>query len=156
MKINIFEKNHLCKITFFTIFFIFSTSLNASKLNTKPVISIGVLANGWAPFQISDGLTHSGFSVDLIKLISAKLGYEIIWEIYPNWPSLHASICRGEVDLLLDTLYTEARECLTFTQPYYSYPSVIVVRNDSTLFHDIRQLLHARVAVERGIVTKKH
>lgn len=155
MKINIFEKNYLCKITFMIILFIFSTPLDANEINTKPIISVGVLANGLAPFQMRDGREHSGFSVDLIKLVSAKLGYEITWKVYPDWPGLHAGAYRGEVDILLDALYAKERECLTFSQPYYSYPSVVVVRHDSILFHDASQLLHARVAVESGIVTKK-
>lgn len=156
MKINIFEKNYLCKITFMTMLFIFSVPLYANEINTKPVISVGVLANGWAPFQMRDGRAYSGFSVDLIKIFSSKLGYEITWKVYPDWPGLHAGACRGEVDILLDALYAKERECLTFSQPYYSYPSVVVVRHDSILFHDASQLLHARVAVESGIVTKKN
>ncbi|MFM4731699.1 response regulator [Aeromonas salmonicida] len=56
---------------------------------------------------------------------------------------------------LLDAFNTDSRPCISFSQPYYTSPTVVVVRQDSALFRDVSRLPHATVAIEKGFLTEK-
>nr|WP_320126882.1 transporter substrate-binding domain-containing protein [uncultured Shewanella sp.] len=119
-------------------------------------IRVGVLANGWGPFQqINDQIT-TGFSVELIQLLAKNLNYQIDWKVYPNWMSLYSAGCNGEVDVLLDAFRTvERTQCLMFSRSYYTSPTVVVIRYDSRFFRDVSEFGRARIAVEKGFSTEK-
>ncbi|MGI2163687.1 response regulator [Shewanella oncorhynchi] len=119
-------------------------------------IRVGVLANGWGPFQqINDQIT-TGFSVELIQLLAKNLNYQIDWKVYPNWMSLYSAGCNGEVDVLLDAFRTvERTQCLMFSRSYYTSPTVVVIRYDSRFFRDVSEFGQARIAVEKGFSTEK-
>jgi signal transduction histidine kinase len=120
-----------------------------------PVIRVGLLVGGWGPFQQWDGHNGSGFSVELISILAKNLDYQLEWKIYPDWTRLYAASCRGEVDILLDAFRAEERECISYTRPYYSSPTVVVVRHDSPLFRDVSGLNRSRIAIEAGFLTEK-
>ncbi|QNF17636.1 transporter substrate-binding domain-containing protein [Aeromonas jandaei] len=120
-----------------------------------PTIEVGMLAGGWGPFQQWDGKVPSGFSIELMELLAKKLDYHIVWRIYPEWADMYADACRGKVDILLDAFSSDERPCISFSQPYYTSPTVVVVRQDSALFRDVSQLQRASIAIERGFLTEK-
>ncbi|MGL6051663.1 MAG: transporter substrate-binding domain-containing protein, partial [Aeromonas salmonicida] len=134
---------------------IFCQPLLAANKSPIPVIRVGLLVGGWGPFQQWDGHNGSGFSVELISILAKNLDYQIEWKAYPDWNRLYAASCKGEVDILLDAFRSEERECISYTRPYYSSPTVVVVRHDSPFFRDVSGLNRSRLAIEAGFLTEK-
>nr|WP_302476485.1 transporter substrate-binding domain-containing protein [Aeromonas dhakensis] len=113
------------------------------------------MAGGWGAFQQWDGQAPSGFSVDLMLQLAARLDYQVVWHVYPSWRKMYQDACRGKVDILLDAFSTDKRQCISFSLPYYTSPTVVVVRQDSDLFQDVSRLPQASVAIEKGFLTEK-
>ncbi|MFS1162441.1 transporter substrate-binding domain-containing protein, partial [Aeromonas salmonicida] len=134
---------------------IFCQPLLAANKSSIPVIRVGLLVGGWGPFQHWDGHNGSGFSVELISILAKNLDYQIEWKAYPDWNRLYAASCKGEVDILLDAFRSEERECISYTRPYYSSPTVVVVRHDTSFFQDVSALSQSRIAIEAGFLTEK-
>lgn len=120
-----------------------------------PTIEVGILAGGWGPFQQWDGKVAAGFSIELMEQLAKKLDYRIAWRIYPNWEAMYGDACRGKLDILLDAFNSEVRQCVTYSLPYYTSPTVVVVRQDSALFRDVSRLQSASIAIEKGFLTEK-
>lgn len=93
--------------------------------------------------------------MELIALLARNLDYRIEWKAYPDWRHLYKAICRGDIDILLDAFRADERACILHSRPYYSSPTVVVVRHDSPLFLDVSGLGQARIAVEVGFLTDK-
>ncbi|WP_410488277.1 ATP-binding protein [Aeromonas caviae] len=136
-------------------FILYCHSANAASKLRLQVINVGVLKGGWGPFQQWDGHNGSGFSVELMALLAKNLDYRIEWKVYPDWRHLYKASCRGDVDILLDAFRSEERKCISYSRPYYSSPTVVVVRHDSPLFRDVSGLSQARIAIEVGFLTDK-
>ncbi|HDO1314168.1 TPA: transporter substrate-binding domain-containing protein, partial [Aeromonas veronii] len=129
--------------------------LRAAENTTEPVINVGLLVGGWGPFQQWDGKEASGFSVELMEQLAKKLDYRIAWHAYPSWDAMYSDACSGKVDIMLDAFNTRVRQCITYSQPYHTSPSVLVVRQDSRLFRDVSDLQSASIAIEKGFLTEK-
>ncbi len=136
-------------------FCIFTTSASAHKNNSLPTIKVGLLTGGWGPFQRWDGHNASGFSVELITTLARNLDYHIEWKTYPDWNQLYVASCKGQLDIMLDSFRSEESECVTYSRPYYSSPTVVVVRHDSPLFKNVSGLNKSRIAIEAGFLTEK-
>ncbi|WP_332840900.1 transporter substrate-binding domain-containing protein [Aeromonas hydrophila] len=134
---------------------IFPKLASAHKDNSLPTIKVGLLAGGWGPFQRWDGHNASGFSVELITILAKNLDYRIEWKAYPDWNQLYMASCAGQVDILLDAFRADERECVTYSRPYYSSPTVVVVRHDAPFFRDVSGLSKSRMAIEAGFLTEK-
>lgn len=134
---------------------IFCQPLLAANKSPIPVIRVGVLVGGWGPYQQWDGHNGSGFSAELMTILAKNLDYQIEWKAYPDWNRLYAASCKGEVDILLDAFRSEERECISYTRPYYSSPTVVVVRHDTSFFQDVSALSQSRIAIEAGFLTEK-
>ncbi|NLR33321.1 transporter substrate-binding domain-containing protein [Aeromonas hydrophila] len=130
-------------------------AISVAKAPSVQTIEVGILAGGWGPFQQWDGKFASGFSVELIEQLAKKLDYRIAWQVYPDWEAMYADACRGKLDILLDAFNTEVRQCVTYSLPYYTSPTVVVVRQDSALFRDVSRLHSASIAIEKGFLTEK-
>ncbi|MCV3274620.1 transporter substrate-binding domain-containing protein [Aeromonas hydrophila] len=136
-------------------FCIFTKTTLAHNKNTLPTVKVGLLLGGWGPFQQWDGYNASGFSVELITILAKNLDYHIEWKAYPDWNQLYAASCAGQVDILLDAFRADERKCVTYSRPYYSSPTVVVVRHDSPFFRDVSGLSKSRMAIEAGFLTEK-
>ncbi len=127
----------------------------ATDVHTVPVIKVGVLAGGWGPFQQWDGKGAAGFSVELMEKLARKLDYRIAWAVYPDWISMYTDVCNDKVDILLDSFSSDIRPCISYSLPYYTSPTVVVVRQDSPLFRNVSSLQSASIAIEKGFLTEK-
>ncbi|MFB2875243.1 transporter substrate-binding domain-containing protein, partial [Aeromonas jandaei] len=137
-----------------SVFFL-TPAVLAESDPSVPTIEVGILAGGWGPFQQWDGKAAAGFSVELMEQLAKKLDYRIAWRIYPNWEAMYSDACRGKLDILLDAFNSEVRQCVTYSLPYYTSPTVVVVRQDSALFRDVSRLQSASIAIEKGFLTEK-
>ncbi|MEW9583136.1 transporter substrate-binding domain-containing protein [Paraburkholderia sp. DGU8] len=111
---------------------------------------VGVLAGGWAPFDMLQDGRLTGVSGDYLR---ALVGPNVVIEakVFPDMPQLLAAACAGNIDLLTSIARTPEREqCINFTAPYFRSSISAVVRRDSNRYASRRELAGARLAIERG------
>lgn len=112
----------------------------------------------WTPFErINEKGEHEGISADLIKLVAQRVGLKI--ELYPvkNWDeSLSASKAR-RCEIMSFLNKTPAREVwLSFTEPIFFDPNVIITREEHAYIGDVRGLRNETVALPRGTMVEEY
>ena len=70
-----------------------------------PRLVVGVVAGGWAPLEIVDGATLTGFSADYLHLI-AGAGVRLEPRVFQDLPALLAAACAGEIDIVMSLART--------------------------------------------------
>lgn len=114
--------HHITKILFaFATFCIFASQLAAQT------ITIGTVER--PPFSI--GTTdHRGFSIELMKLIGAQIGQEVVFESNETFGGMLDSVTEGQVDgAIANISITAAREeIMDFSQPIFESGIQIMVR----------------------------
>lgn len=71
------------------------------------VVRVGVYQNPPKVFIDKDGKV-GGFFPDIVKEIAARNDWQIEWVI-DEWPTLMESLCKGDIDLLVDVAISEER-----------------------------------------------
>ncbi|MFL9864269.1 transporter substrate-binding domain-containing protein [Paraburkholderia fungorum] len=118
-------------------------------------LTVGVLANGWLPFDgVQDGQL-TGLSADYLRVLVGPT-VEIESRAFPDMPRLLAAACAGKVDLVMSLARTPERErCLSFTAPYFRASASVVVRRDGDVYASAAQLADTRLAVEKGFALER-
>ncbi|HZZ02667.1 MAG TPA: transporter substrate-binding domain-containing protein [Paraburkholderia sp.] len=118
-------------------------------------LTVGVLANGWMPFDgLQDGQL-TGLSADYLR---ALVGPNVMIEskAFPDMPQLLAAACAGNVDLVMSMARTPERErCFSFTAPYFRASASVAVRRDGDVYASAAQLAGARLAIEKGFALER-
>ncbi len=124
-------------------------------LAEHPIIRVHNELN-WPPFNFNEDGQPTGFSIDYMNLLAAKVDLQIEYISGPSWQQFLDMIQSGELDVMLNIVQTPARaEYLHFTGPYSTSPVVVVV-NDPTLQVESLQDLHGkRVALVEGFFTEE-
>ena len=119
-------------------------------LSTKKTITMCVDPD-WEPFEILDkNGKHVGIAADIIRLISSKLEIEI--KIIPTktWEESIEFSKEERCDLMSFLNETPQRkEWLTFTEPIFKDPNVIIGRLDSPIIKDLSKI-KASIAIPKG------
>lgn len=118
-----------------------------------PTIRVGI-DPAWPPFSAieSDGRCV-GIDADLLKLLGSRLGVTFEFWVRPTWAEVYEAARRGEVDMLAGTARTEKRAAeFRFSEPYFSFPIVAVMRNDEPIFWSPLDLAGRRVVGVRDYV----
>jgi polar amino acid transport system substrate-binding protein len=119
-------------------------------LSTKKVITMCVDPD-WEPFEVLDkNGKHVGIAADIIKLITSKLGIEI--KIIPTktWEESIEFSKAKKCDILSFLNQTPQRESwLTFTEPIFQDPNVIIGRVDNDAIDDLSKI-KASIAIPKG------
>ena len=116
-----------------------------------PKITLGVDPN-WMPFEgISPEGVYQGVAAGVIELLAKKLGVSLTPAPGLTWPQVLDKARGGKVDLLPAAMRTPQREqYLLFTQPYLSFPTVVVTRDDAPVLVRLDDLKGKLVAVPQG------
>lgn len=111
------------------------TPAERAWLKEHPTIRVG-LDPGWPPFSMADKKGGvRGIGPDLLARLSRELGVAFVPVTRAGWPAVYEAARRREIDVLGGTSYTEERaKDFAFTEPYFSFPVVVVMRNDEPLF----------------------
>ncbi|MBF0302944.1 MAG: transporter substrate-binding domain-containing protein [Desulfamplus sp.] len=112
------------------------------------VIKIGV-DPGFAPFEfISEGGNYIGMAADYVAIINDTLGIQMRHVKGLSWNETVEQAKQGKIDLLSCVGITEERKkYFTYSEPYLSFPRVIITRKDS-LIDSIEDLTDKTVAVQ--------
>ncbi|WP_303870877.1 transporter substrate-binding domain-containing protein [Acetobacterium wieringae] len=120
-------------------------------MEEHPVIRLGVDPK-FVPFEFfdKDG-TYQGITSDYLEIISEKTGLEMVVTPGLTWTEAYEKALRGEVDMLPAVSKTPAREqYFLFSEPYYYFKRVIVVRDSTQGISSIEDLFGQTVAVQKN------
>ena len=116
-----------------------------------PVIRVGHDPT-YAPYSFPDGKGNIiGIDPDFLALIAKRTGQQFKNEVRRDWSAMLAAFKAHEVDVLGSVGSSPERESyMTYSVSYTLAPNVIITRNDSPYFFDLRDLAGRTVAVPRG------
>ncbi|MGF1695783.1 diguanylate cyclase [Vibrio lamellibrachiae] len=106
----------------------------------------------WPPFEyVNKEERYQGIAADYINLIGERLDVKLIPSINMSWAEVVNAAKRRELDIYPALAITDGRKSyLNFTQPYLSFPMMIITNQDIPYVADINALNDAEVAVVKG------
>lgn len=124
-------------------------------LSEHPSIRLAVDID-WSPFEfIDDENQYVGMAAEYIALVGRKLGIEFEVEKEKPWSEVVAAVKSGELDMYSCVVSTvQRREYVNFTEPYLSFPMVIVTSDQVAYVNGLKDLKNETVAVVRGYATQ--
>ena len=126
------------------------TPAERAWLSAHPHIRVGCTPE-WLPFSSvdADG-TLSGIDIDVMALLSQRLGVDFQVSTAPTWSLVYAKALARELDVLAGTARTPERApYFRFTAFYESFPIVLVERADTPFFSSVQDLVGRNVAAAR-------
>lgn len=146
----------------FSVFVVFATWLGGAEpplelseaerawVAEHPVVRVGVDPD-WPPFSAKVGAVPVGIDPDFLQRVGRRIGVRFEVETRESWEAVYAAAQRGEMDVLAGTARTVERERdFAFTGRYFSFPVVIVMRNDEPLLWSVLDLRGKRIVGVRG------
>jgi PAS domain S-box-containing protein len=120
-------------------------------LDRHAVLKVGG-PRAFPPFHFFDGDGNPrGIAFDYLRLIMAQLGVDIEVQKDLPWPEVMRKAREGEIDLISCVARTPERESyLLFSNPYLSFPLVIISRKDAPFIGGLNDLKGMRVAFVEG------
>ena len=120
---------------------------------THPRVRLGV-DPAWPPFSFigKDG-RHQGIDAEILQLLSDRIG--ITFDLVPtdSWSQTEAMVADHLLEVVPGTSETAERaKNLNFTQPYFSPPMAVIMRDDAPFWVGLHALDGHRVAAARGYV----
>jgi two-component system, NarL family, sensor histidine kinase EvgS len=156
--INSISKNEILKINSLLIQKTVETKPNTIELNdsqkeylkNKKEITMCVDPD-WKPFEIiNKNGEHEGIAADIIKLISKKFDLNIRLIQTKNWEESLEYSKSKKCDILSFLNETpERKKWLTFTEPIFEDPNVLVARAESPMVEDLSKI-KASIALPKG------
>lgn len=120
-------------------------------METHPVIKLGIDPR-FVPFEFvdQDG-KYQGITADYIKLISEKTGLEFDVVGGLTWTQAYQKALGGEMDALPAASKTsERQQYFLFSEPYYHFKWVILIRDKTIDINSIEDLYGKTVAVQKN------
>ena len=127
------------------------TAAEQAWLDARPAIRVGNNPR-FEPIDFDDARGRpAGVAADVMALVQKKLDLRLEYLPGQSWDEAFEALRKGEIDLLLQAGRSPEREQLfLFTQPYFSFRSVVVVRTDVPFVPDIQSLLDRRFALVKN------
>ncbi|MGK5095216.1 transporter substrate-binding domain-containing protein [Deltaproteobacteria bacterium TL4] len=121
-----------------------------------PVVRFGVHQD-WSPFDYVDQKgKHQGVASDYLQLLSKRLGFTFQAVPFPNRAELIQGFQSGQIDAIACIpQLLENSVLLHYTEPYLSFPGVIITRTGSDLVANLRDLSGELVAVVENEMTNR-
>lgn len=106
----------------------------------------------WPPFEfIDDDENYAGMVSDVIKLIEERLDYRFDIKHKDSWNETLESMVDREIGGITAIAKTPQREeYMLFSEPYFSFPIVLVIREGLGFITDLRELDDERIGVVKG------
>ncbi len=124
-------------------------------LKNNPTLTIGNDIN-WPPFEFVDEQgRYAGMAAEYMGWVAKELNLKITPVKDKLWSQVMSDIKAGHLDMLPAAVATEQRlTFLNFTEPYLSFPMVIVAKDNIDFVADLNQLSGKRIAVVKGYATE--
>jgi len=127
------------------------TAQEQAWLDAHPAIRVGNNP-AFEPIDFDDERGRPvGVAADVMALVQKKLDLRLEYVPGQSWDEAFAAVRKGDIDVLLQAGRSPEREQMfLFTQPYFSFRSVVVVRSDVPFVPSIESLLDRRFALVRN------
>ena len=131
-------------------------------LSEHPVIRIAPDPEFFPVEFFDENADYKGISADFTELISEKLNHAFQIVRFSSWNEVIEKIKNKEADVLSSVIQTEERkEFLLFSEPYLVIPSVVLVRSNTKLPEDLKEISNFKVSIVQGygyvdIIKKKY
>jgi signal transduction histidine kinase/DNA-binding response OmpR family regulator len=115
-----------------------------------PVIQFGIDPQ-LVPFEFidTDG-QYKGIAADYVKLINEKTGINMVIKTGGTWSQAYEAAVEKKLDVLPCVVKTSEREqYFLFSDPYYTFQQVIVVKNQNSTIKGVEDLNNIKVAVKK-------
>ncbi|MDW7660347.1 MAG: transporter substrate-binding domain-containing protein [Bacillota bacterium] len=125
------------------------TDAEIEFIKNHPVITIGV-DPGFVPFEYIDvNGDYVGITAEYLNLISERVGIKMQVAKDLGWSEVYDLAVEGEIDMLPAVSKTTEREQhFLFTDPYYFFQRVIVVKDTEKSINGLNDLEGLTVAVQ--------
>jgi len=132
------------------------TESEKAYLKELPYLKVGNDFN-WPPFDfINEDGEYDGIIADHIKWVANSLHIELKTLTDTPWNQILVDLKEGRLDVAPGAMNTpERRAYLDFTEPYMTFPIVLMARQDVGFVRDLEQLAGEKVAVPRGWYTEE-
>lgn len=129
------------------------TDAETAFIESNPVIRASNEID-WPPFDFALSGKPKGYSVDLLNLLSEKIGLRIEYINGYSWEGLMELFNKGDLDLLHSLLKNPEREKLgIFTTRYLPMPQAFVVKAGTLFPASVADLKGKTVAIPKGWAT---
>ncbi|GEM_PF-820536 len=120
------------------------------------VLRMGV-DRDWPPFEYLDDLgRHKGMTANFLNLIEDRLGFRFANPPDISWSEVIDLSKNKKLDLLLAVAPTREREkFLSFTEPYFRVPIVIVQRKDDKVVKSLDDLKGKKIGTVSGYAVEE-
>ncbi len=125
-------------------------------LSQHPYIRVGIDI-GWPPFEyVTEEGEHKGITAEYLHLIEDLLGIKFEVEKNHSWAEVVEKMKARELDIYSCVVKSEERQkYMDFTNPYLSFPMVIISSDSVNFINGLKELEGKRVAVVEGYVTQE-
>ena len=119
-------------------------------------VRLGVDPTG-PPFEFLDTTKiYSGIASDYVRHLNELMQINMAPVPELSWSQVMSKARKGEIDVLASIVQTAERsEFLLFSEPYMSFPIVILAREDAPFINSVDDFENGRVAVIRDYVTQE-
>lgn len=110
----------------------------------------------WPPYNFVDSKNPKGYSIDIMNLLSKKLGIKVKYVSGYSWEEFLKLIKNRQIDIMLNIVNNkQRREYLNFTTNYAeTLPSIFVLKEENK-FNKVKDLNGKIVAVPKGFYTQE-
>ena len=122
-----------------------------SWLNAHPIIRVSG-APDYQPFSFWDSKgTFRGMAADYMALIGRRIGIEFNSTFVPDWATALGRARQRHIDILSTAAAIPSREkYLNFTDPYISFPVVMITRKEGPPIYSLKDVKNQPVALIKG------
>ncbi len=129
------------------------TPAEKAWLRAHPIIRLG-MDPAWPPFSMVVDGRAQGLDPELLAIVAERLGVRFELQKAESWAEALRGLYEREIDVTSGTAWLPERaQFAGFTQPYLSFPVVIVSREDGPFFVNLASLHGRKVAAPRDYVT---
>jgi len=119
-------------------------------LRAHPVIRVGNEPD-WPPYDFFEQGKAQGYSVDLMRLLAARIGVELEFVQAESWDALIDLLCSRQIDLLQPADQPrKLRDCATFSAPIVRGSNQFLTRRDAPEVRSIEDLFGSVAASPAG------
>jgi len=130
-----------------------NNELNMNELhyiNKKKVIKICVNPN-WKPIEFVENGKPKGISMDIMDIVFGDVGLKYKYIKTSSWKESQIYLKEKKCDILPSADDTKKRELFAnFTQPYMTFPLVIVTKKDKPLVQNIESIVDKTMTRKEG------
>ncbi len=130
------------------------TEKEKAFIESHPTVSMGLLPD-YPPFSYIYNSGVTGYTTDLLKIISRKTGLKFSYNV-DSWSNNLSLFKSKKLDAIANISYTPDRAPYTlYTEEYYKIPNVVFIRDNFSGYKNLSSLIGKKVGITRDVFFKE-